>query len=74
MAKVYNKKSKEDKEREVNELLEKANKGVENCFDSPEKIKELANYMGKFYNYSFRNTFLIQNQFVGAIAVGSYGF
>ena len=74
MAKVYNKKSKEDKEREVNELLEKANKGIENCFNSPEQIKELANYMGKFYNYSFRNTFLIQNQFVGAIAVGSYGF
>ncbi|WP_404988794.1 ImmA/IrrE family metallo-endopeptidase [Clostridium culturomicium] len=74
MAKVYNKKSKEDKEREVNELLEKANKGIENCFNSPEQIKELANYMWKFYNYSFRNTFLIQNQFVGAIAVGSYGF
>ena len=30
--------------------------------------------MSKFYNYSFRNTFLIQEQFKGALAVGSYTF
>lgn len=30
--------------------------------------------MSKFYNYSFRNTFLIQEQFEGALAVGSYAF
>ena len=30
--------------------------------------------MSKFYNYSFRNTFLIQEQFKGALAVGSYAF
>lgn len=74
MKKMYNKKSKEDKEREVNELLEKANEGIEKCFTSPEQFKELASYMSKFYNYSFRNTFLIQEQFEGALAVGSYAF
>lgn len=74
MKKTYNKKSKEDKEREVNELLEKANEGIEKCFTSPEQFKELINYMSKFYNYSFRNTFLIQEQFKGALAVGSYAF
>lgn len=74
MKKTYNKKSKEDKEREVNELLEKANEGIEKCFTSPEQFKELINYMSKFYNYSFRNTFLIQEQFEGALAVGSYAF
>lgn len=74
MKKPYNKKSKEDKEREVNELLEKANEGIEKCFTSPEQFKELINYMSKFYNYSFRNTFLIQEQFKGALAVGSYAF
>lgn len=74
MKKTYNKKSKEDKEREVNELLEKANEGIEKCFTSPEQFKELASYMSKFYNYSFRNTFLIQEQFEGALAVGSYAF
>ena len=74
MKKAYNKKSKEDKEKEVNNLLEKANEGIENCFTAPEHFKELASYMSKFYNYSFRNTFLIQEQFKGALAVGSYAF
>ena len=74
MKKTYNKKSKEDKEKEVNELLKKANEGIENCFTAPEHFKELASYMSKFYNYSFRNTFLIQEQFKGALAVGSYAF
>ena len=72
MKKAYNKKSKEDKEKEVNNLLEKANEGIEKCFTSPEHFKELISYMSKFYNYSFRNTFLIQEQFKGALAVGSY--
>ncbi len=74
MKKTYNKKSKEDKEKDVNELLKKANEGIENCFTAPEHFKELASYMSKFYNYSFRNTFLIQEQFKGALAVGSYAF
>lgn len=74
MKKAYNKKSKEDKEKEVNNLLEKANEGIEKCFTSPEHFKELISYMSKFYNYSFRNTFLIQEQFKGALAVGSYTF
>lgn len=74
MKKAYNKKSKEDKEKEVNNLLEKANEGIERCFTSPEHFKELISYMSKFYNYSFRNTFLIQEQFKGALAVGSYAF
>lgn len=74
MKKTYNKKSKEDKEKEVNNLLEKANEGIEKCFTNPEHFKELISYMSKFYNYSFRNTFLIQEQFKGAVAVGSYTF
>jgi N-terminal domain of anti-restriction factor ArdC/IrrE N-terminal-like domain len=74
MVKTYAKKSKEDKEKEVNELLEKANEGIEKCFTSIEQFKESVNYMSKFYNYSFRNTFLIQEQFKGALAVGSYAF
>ena len=74
MKKAYNKKSKEDKEKEVNELLEKAQEGIKKCFTSPEHFKELISYMSKFYNYSLRNTFLIQDQFKGALAVGSYAF
>ena len=74
MAKIYNKKSKEDKEIEVNNLLQKAKVGIENCLTTPEQLKELAIYMGKFHNYSLRNTLLIQEQFKGALAVGSYAF
>ena len=74
MAKTYKRKSQEEKEKEVNELIEKANVGIENSFTTPESLKEFLNYMSKFYNYSFRNTFLIQEQFKGALAVGSYAF
>lgn len=74
MKKTYNKKSKEEKEKEVNSLLEKANEGIEKCFNTPEDFKELAKYISRFYNYSLRNTLLIQQQFKGALAVGSYAF
>ena len=74
MAKPYKRKSNEEKEKEVNELIEKANAGIENCFTTPENLKELLNYMSKFYNYSLRNASLIQEQFRGALAVGSYSF
>lgn len=74
MAKPYKRKSNEEKEKEVNELIEKANVGIENSFTTPENLKELLNYMSKFYNYSLRNASLIQEQFRGALAVGSYSF
>ncbi|MBS6503359.1 MAG: ImmA/IrrE family metallo-endopeptidase [Clostridium sp.] len=74
MAKTYKRKSQEEKEKEVNELIEKANVGIENSFTTPESLKEFLNYMSKFYNYSLRNASLIQEQFRGALAVGSYAF
>ena len=74
MAKPYKRKSNEEKEKEVTELIEKANVGIENSFTTPENLKELLNYMSKFYNYSLRNASLIQEQFEGAFAVGSYAF
>ena len=74
MAKTYKRKSQEEKEKEVNELIEKANIGIENSFTTPKSLKEFLNYMSKFYNYSLRNASLIQEQFRGALAVGSYTF
>lgn len=74
MAKTYKRKSQEEKEKEVDELIEKANIGIENSFTTPESLKEFLNYMSKFYNYSLRNASLIQEQFRGALAVGSYAF
>ena len=74
MAKNYKGKSNEEKEKEVNDLLDKAEKGIESVFDSQEDIKSLGDFISKFYNYSIRNTLLIQKQFQGALAVGSYAF
>jgi hypothetical protein len=37
-------------------------------------MKEYLDFMSKFYNYSPRNSALIQKQFRGAEAVGSFTF
>lgn len=72
--KNYKKKSVEEKKKEVDQLITSAEDKIQKCFDTPEQIKELVDYMSKFYNYSLRNAFLIQEQFLGALAVGSYTF
>ena len=72
--KNYKKKSAEEKKREVDQLITSAEDKIQKCFDTPEQIKELVDYMSRFYNYSLRNALLIQEQFLGALAVGSYTF
>nr|WP_278679083.1 ImmA/IrrE family metallo-endopeptidase [Clostridium paraputrificum] len=72
--KNYKKKSYEEKKKEVDQLISSAENKIKDFFDSPEQIKEVVDYMARFYNYSLRNTFLIQEQFRGALAVGSYTF
>lgn len=72
--KNYKKKSYEEKKKEVDQLITSAEDKIQKCFDTPEQIKELVDYMSRFYNYSLRNAFLIQEQFRGALAVGSYTF
>lgn len=71
---VYKKKSKEEVKQEVDTLLDNAQKQIEKYFKTPEQIKELMDYMSNFYRYSFGNTVLIESQFMGARAVGSYAF
>ncbi|MBY0757158.1 ImmA/IrrE family metallo-endopeptidase [Clostridium sardiniense] len=72
--KNYRKKTEEERKKEVDILIENAEKKIEKYFDNPEQIKELSEFMSKFYNYSLRNSTLIDKQFKGAIAVGSYAF
>lgn len=72
--KNYKKKSAEEKKKEVDQLISVAENKIKECFDTPEQIKELIDYISRFYNYSLRNAFLIQEQFRGALAVGSYTF
>lgn len=71
---MYKTKSKEEKETEVKILIENAEKKIDEYFYTPESIKDYLSFMSKFYNYSLNNTILINNQFSGARAVGSYAF
>ena len=70
----YKKKTSEERKKEVDLLIENAEKQIEKYFDTPEQIKELSEFMSKFYNYSIRNSILINKQFLGAVAVVSYAF
>jgi len=71
---AYVKKTREEKETEVKSLIENTEKMINQYFESPENIKEYLSFMSKFYNYSLNNSVLIENQFSGAIGVGSYAF
>ncbi|HHD2803591.1 TPA: ImmA/IrrE family metallo-endopeptidase [Clostridium perfringens] len=71
---AFKKKSNEERKKEVDLLVEQANKKIDKVFNSPEDIKEYLSFMSKFYNYSFKNSILIEEQFRGARAVGSFAF
>ena len=71
---AYAKKTREEKESEVKTLIKDTEKKVNEYFESPESIKEYLSFMAKFYNYSVNNSILIDNQFRGAVGVGSYAF
>jgi len=71
---AYAKKTREEKESEVKTLIKDTEKKVNEYFKSPESIKEYLSFMAKLYNYSVNNSILIDNQFRGAVGVGSYAF
>ena len=64
----------EQKQEEVKQLTETMNQSIESYFETPEQMAEHLAFMMQFYQYSLRNTALIQGQFKGAQAVGSYKF
>lgn len=70
---VNDKKELTPKEK-VDSLVEEANYKIMTYFKEPEAMKEYLDYMAKFHNYSLRNLALIENQFEGAIGVGSFKF
>ncbi|MBZ8125471.1 LPD25 domain-containing protein [Bacillus thuringiensis] len=72
--KKYQKKSPEEKREEVQALTKKMEKNVEGYFRTPEDMKEYLTFMAKFYKYSPQNVSLIQAQFPGSQAVGSFSF
>ncbi|MDY0407191.1 LPD25 domain-containing protein [Virgibacillus sp. 179-BFC.A HS] len=64
----------EQKREEVKHLTDTMNQSIDSYFETPEQMAEHLAFMMQFYQYSLRNTALIQNQFRGAQAVGSYKF
>ncbi|WP_237438712.1 ImmA/IrrE family metallo-endopeptidase [Guptibacillus hwajinpoensis] len=70
----YQKKSPEQVKEEIEKLTTGMEERISNHFHSPDQLKEYLDFMGKFYRYSPRNTALIESQFQGAEAVGSYAF
>lgn len=72
--KKYQTKSPEEKKEAVQALTKKMEKSVEGYFRTPGDLKEYLTFMAKFYHYSPSNILLIQSQFQGASAVGSFSF
>lgn len=72
--KKYQTKSPEEKKEAVQTLTKKMEKSVEGYFRTPKDLKEYLTFMAKFYHYSPSNISLIQSQFQGASAVGSFSF
>ncbi|MGH0432522.1 LPD25 domain-containing protein [Bacillus hominis] len=72
--KKYQTKSPEEKKEAVQALTKKMEKSIEGYFCTPGDMKDYLSFMAKFYNYSPSNISLIQSQFEGARAVGSFSF
>ncbi|PEZ36116.1 hypothetical protein CN345_11465 [Bacillus thuringiensis] len=64
----------EEKKQKVEALTKKMKKSIEGYFRSPGDLKEYLSFMAKFYRYSPSNIALIQSQFEGSKAVGSFSF
>ncbi|WP_025147938.1 LPD25 domain-containing protein [Bacillus sp. H1a] len=72
--KKYQTKSPEEKKEAVQALTKKMEKSIEGYFRTPGDLKDYLSFMAKFYHYSPSNISLIQSQFEGARAVGSFSF
>ncbi|MDU1989707.1 MAG: ArdC-like ssDNA-binding domain-containing protein [Enterococcus faecalis] len=66
---VKKRKSADELKKETDQLVKDAMENIKNHFDDPEDVLELGAFMSKFYNYSLKNTALIQNQLPHAHAV-----
>ncbi|MBC2237873.1 ArdC-like ssDNA-binding domain-containing protein [Listeria innocua] len=69
---AFKKKTKEEIQAEIVQLTNNMNESIQTYSESPEKLKELLDFMSQFHKYSFRNQALIKSQFPGATCVGSF--
>ncbi len=70
----YKTKTPEERKKEIDNLTENFTEKIDSYFVSEDSFREHLQFMSKFYNYSFRNMALIDDQFRGANAVGSFNF
>lgn len=70
----YQAKSVEEKKEEIQVLTKGMERSIESYYRTPEQMKEYLSFMAKFYKYSTQNISLIEGQFQGATAVGSFNF
>ena len=71
---AFKRKTPEEKQKEIEELTSSVDGKINAFFESEESIMEHMKFMSKFYNYSIQNQMLIQGQFRGAQAVGSFNY
>lgn len=72
--KNFKPKSFEEKQKEIKDLTNSLHDRVNSYFQTPEQMKEYLSFNSRFYQYSRRNVALINLQFPGATAVGSFAF
>ncbi|HCM90587.1 MULTISPECIES: ArdC-like ssDNA-binding domain-containing protein [Vagococcus] len=70
--KTFTSKTTEQKQKELDDLLDRSLSRIKSYKDSPEDLKEFMDFMSKIHKYSPTNLSLIQEQFEGATAVASY--
>ena len=68
------KKTLEEKMKEIEELTAGMDQQIESYFVSEKAMREHLAFMANFHHYSQRNMTLIDKQFMGAQAVGSFHF
>lgn len=71
---AYKHKTVEEKQKEIEELTDKMTEKINSYFLTEDALKEHLAFMSNFHNYSIRNMSLIDQQFMGAKAVGSFKF
>lgn len=70
----YKAKTFEERKKEIDDLTAGMEAQIPEYFKSPESVKEYLDFIGKFHHYSSNNSALINSQFRGAEAVGSFNF
>ena len=70
----YKKKTAEERKQEIEQITSGMQDRIDSYFHTPDQVKDYLSFMGKFHQYSLRNSVLIDNQFPGAEAVRSFKF